>query len=279
MAMARAALVVASEPDNGRLASDALRLRGFEPTILSRGHDVVAWAREQHPAIAVVDADLADLPGSMVCRDLKLEPATNLIPLILLTPVHGPEEMDYGLLVGANCFLKKPFTDEQLGGAISDVMAWRDGIHRQGTRGETRFHLKSDPTYLEELLALLGDLFRQCNICQGHAEKLTTAIRELGTNAIEWGHQKQRERIVTVTCRHEPERLTVVIRDTGPGFNPSDLPHAASDNDPCTHMDVRESLGLREGGFGILMSKALVDELCYNETGNEVRLVKYLTSR
>ena len=58
-------------------------------------------------------------------------------------------------------------------------------------------------------------------------------------------------------------------------FNPENLPHAANPDDPVGHMMVREALGLREGGFGILMSRGLVDELEYNEAGNEVRLVKY----
>jgi anti-sigma regulatory factor (Ser/Thr protein kinase) len=40
------------------------------------------------------------------------------------------------------------------------------------------------------------------------------------------------------------------------------------------HLDVRNDLGLRAGGFGILMARGLVDELKYNETGNEVKLVK-----
>ena len=40
-------------------------------------------------------------------------------------------------------------------------------------------------------------------------------------------------------------------------------------------MDVRDSLGLRAGGFGILMTRGLVDEMMYNQTGNEVKLVKY----
>ena len=42
---------------------------------------------------------------------------------------------------------------------------------------------------------------------------------------------------------------------------------------------VRETLGLREGGFGILISRGLVDELQYNDTGNEVRLVKFFPPR
>jgi anti-sigma regulatory factor (Ser/Thr protein kinase) len=43
-------------------------------------------------------------------------------------------------------------------------------------------------------------------------------------------------------------------------------------------MEEREARGLRPGGFGILMAKGLVDDLYYNEQGNEVLLIKYLDS-
>ena len=101
------------------------------------------------------------------------------------------------------------------------------------------------------------------------------AVRELCVNAIEWGHQNQIDRIVTVVYQIDSEKITIVIRDEGPGFDPTNLPHAAQPEDPVSHMMVRETLGLREGGFGILLARGLVDELQYNETGNEVRLVKF----
>jgi anti-sigma regulatory factor (Ser/Thr protein kinase) len=41
------------------------------------------------------------------------------------------------------------------------------------------------------------------------------------------------------------------------------------------HFDRRSELGMRPGGFGILLVRHLVDELVYNERGNEVLLVKY----
>jgi anti-sigma regulatory factor (Ser/Thr protein kinase) len=97
----------------------------------------------------------------------------------------------------------------------------------------------------------------------------------MGMNAIEWGHRKQIDRLVNVTYRIESDKVVIKIRDTGPGFNPTQLPHAADPDDPARHMEVRDALGLRAGGFGILMTKGLVDELQYNQTGNEVRLVKY----
>ena len=66
--------------------------------------------------------------------------------------------------------------------------------------------------------------------------------------------------------------MTLIIRDQGPGFNPGQIPHAASDEDPIGHLDVRNELGIREGGFGIMLAKGLVDEFRYNDTGNEVTL-------
>src|SRR5207249_8800886 len=96
---------------------------------------------------------------------------------------------------------------------------------------------------------------------------------------IEWGHRRNVELVVTVTYRIEPDRVVITIRDMGPGFDPRKLAHAADAEDPVRHMDVRDSLGLRAGGFGILMTRGLVDEMNYNETGNEVRLVKYLGAR
>ena len=83
------------------------------------------------------------------------------------------------------------------------------------------------------------------------------------------------DRIVTVTYRIDPEKVTILVKDTGPGFDPARLPHAADAGDPTKHTMVREVLGLREGGFGIMIARGLVDELQYNEKGNEVRLIKF----
>ena len=51
---------------------------------------------------------------------------------------------------------------------------------------------------------------------------------------------------------------------------------ANPEHDPMGHVDARDKKGLRPGGFGILLSQTLADELLYNETQNEVVFVKYL---
>ena len=69
------------------------------------------------------------------------------------------------------------------------------------------------------------------------------------------------------------------VRDPGPGFSFERLRHAAVLNppdSPAEHLLNREALGMRPGGFGILMTRSMVDELLYNEAGNEALLIKYL---
>jgi len=50
------------------------------------------------------------------------------------------------------------------------------------------------------------------------------------------------------------------------------FPHAAQEEDPIRRLEIREQLGLREGGFGILITRGLVDRMTYNATGNAVRV-------
>ena len=61
------------------------------------------------------------------------------------------------------------------------------------------------------------------------------------------------------------ETITQIVART------ADARLAASD---VQHLDVRNELGIREGGFGIMLAKGLVDEFRYNDKGNEVTLIK-----
>jgi DNA-binding response OmpR family regulator len=277
--MTRKALIVDDEQDLGIVLSEHMRHWGFEPTLLLEGKNVVEWVQKQKPEVILLDLMLPDVDGYTICETLKLDRETNLIPVIMITALTGHEDRIHGLQVGANTYLTKPFTAEKLNKAIQNALTWLDDLKEHGTEGEVRFHLQSETQYLEELNHLLGSLFLFSGLSKQQIKQLTTAVRELGTNAIEWGHKKQAERIVTVDYRIDPEKITIDIKDTGPGFRPENMPHAATTEDPVSHMMVRETLGMREGGFGIMMSRGLVDEMSYNDKGNEVRLIKYFSPR
>ncbi len=273
--MVRKALIVEDERATGELLAEIVRRRGFESTLLLEGKPAVPWVRTHRPDLVLLDLMLPDRDGYEICEDLKLDRQTNLIPIIMVTARDLPQDRLHGLQVGANAYLTKPFSIEQLERTMQDVLSWREELQRSGTEGEIHFQLNSATQYLEQLNHLLASLFLYSGLTEHQVRELTMAVRELGLNAIEWGHQKQEQRIVTVTYQIDSSKVTITICDTGPGFDPANLPHAARVEDPLRHLPVRETLGIREGGFGILMARGLVDEMRYNDAGNEVRLVKY----
>lgn len=272
--MTRPALVVEDEAPAAEFLVEFLRRRGCQPTVFTRAAGVVDWVRTHLPELVLLDLILPDGDGNDVCEQLKLDRKTNLIPVVMVTACDRVEDRARGLQVGANAYLSKPFTYDQLQSAVDLALSWREHLRKHGTAGEVRFHLRSHTRHLEDLNTLLASLLHFTCLEPDQVRQLVTAVREMGTNAIEWGHRNQVDRIVAVTYRIEPTKVTIVIADTGPGFDPERLPHAARDDDPIGHLDVRAELGLREGGFGIMMARGLVDELHFNEVGNEVTLVK-----
>ncbi|HKV05180.1 MAG TPA: response regulator [Candidatus Acidoferrales bacterium] len=104
------------------------------------------------------------------------------------------------------------------------------------------------------------------------------AFHELLMNAIEWGGRLDPKRRVRISYLRAKRMLLYRIADPGPGFKFSGLDHAAitHGDKPIEHSHIREHKGLRPGGFGLVLVKANVDELLYNEAQNEVVFVKYL---
>jgi anti-sigma regulatory factor (Ser/Thr protein kinase) len=108
---------------------------------------------------------------------------------------------------------------------------------------------------------------------------VSSAFRELLLNAVEWGGRLDPSRKVRIAYLRFERMLLYRIADPGPGFDPTKLDHAAvgqPEDDPIAHVQVREKKGIRPGGFGLMMVRAQVDELLYNEKRNEVVFVKYL---
>ena len=157
---------------------------------------------------------------------------------------------------------------------MDKAFAWRKEHLDFGTQGEINFDVRSEPTYLQQTNDLLADLYAHSSLTERQVKDLKQVVLEMGGNAIEWGHRRNAELTLNITYRIDAEKVTLVIRDEGPGFDPGKIPHAASDEDPIGHLDVRNELGIREGGFGIMLAKGLVDDFKYNEKGNEVTLIK-----
>ncbi|MGB9241742.1 MAG: ATP-binding protein [Candidatus Acidiferrales bacterium] len=107
------------------------------------------------------------------------------------------------------------------------------------------------------------------------------ALRELLLNAVEWGGKLDPDQKVRVARLRYPRMLLYFVADPGAGFSFEGLTHAAvhqTSAEAIAHVAVvRDQLGMRPGGFGISIARAIADELLYNEAQNEVVLIKYLS--
>ncbi|MEO7158224.1 MAG: ATP-binding protein [Vicinamibacterales bacterium] len=105
---------------------------------------------------------------------------------------------------------------------------------------------------------------------------LVTAFREMLLNAMEHGAGFDATKVIEVAAVRTERTIVYYFKDPGPGFNPRAPSLVATEADPLTHLEKREASGVRAGGFGLMLTAKLVDEVYYNQFGNEVVLVKHL---
>ena len=93
------------------------------------------------------------------------------------------------------------------------------------------------------------------------------ALEEALSNAIKHGNRLDPDKTVTVRFSVEPEKVQLIVTDQGQGFDPAAIP------DPTTDDHLEDP-----SGRGITLMHAYMDEVIYNSCGNEVRMVKRISS-
>lgn len=268
------ALIVEDHPDQAQMVAGLLRFNNFEPMIAGTGESGLTLARQHSPDVVILDLMLPDISGFDVCRRLRSDRATMLTPVVMLTALGDATNRLQGFRVGANAYVTKPYAIQDLIDAIATARAWRSEIDKGKLQGEIHVELNSEITLLQELNDFLLSLCQTTPLVEEQVMHLRQAVMEMAQNAIEWGNRHQSDRLVNFTYRVYEDHVEIIIRDQGAGFDRGNIPHAALADDPFSHLDVRDKLGLRSGGFGLLICQGMVDELRYNNVGNEVTLVK-----
>lgn len=268
------ALIVEDDYDQAELVARLVQLRGLDPVVAHDGASGLEAARRVRPDVVLLDVMLPDLNGFEVCRRLRGDRDTMLTPIVMLTALGDRTNRTNGYRVGANAYVTKPYGPEELFGAIADARAWRTGMERQQVAGEIHVVLASEIPFLQEVNDFLMSVSRATPFTPEQVMQLRQAVMEMGQNAIEWGNRHHSDKLVNIVYRIHPDRVEIVVEDQGEGFDRDRLPHAARPDDPVAHMDVREKLGLREGGFGLMITGGMVDEMRYNDVGNRVTLIK-----
>lgn len=267
-------LVVEDDADVCAVLRGLLESAGYRVDAATDGAAAVERVKVDPPGAIILDVMLPGLSGFEVCQELKFHRDTNLIPILMLTALDDRESRRKGLWVGANAYLTKPVEASDLLRGLRGVLDHRRELVDHHIHTRVELCMESDSHLREQLNDLLSELFLFTPLSEDEIHRIRYAVLEMTENAIEWGNRRRRDLTVNVAYEVTDRFVKFVIADQGDGFNPQRLPHAAADGDPVAHLSIRERLGLRDGGFGIMISKGMVDEVHYNETGNQVTLVK-----
>ena len=200
--------------------------------------------------------------------------------LIILAEESTPADIIASMQEHAFSYFSKPFSADAFAVMIRRAIeepCWDDGIDVLSATPEwIRLLARCDVKTADRVLQFFDEIAELPDPERG---AVGMAFREMLMNAIEHGGGMDPSQYVEISYLRARHMVTCQISDPGEGFTLDEIPHAAIANpsdDPLRHVEYREAVGLRPGGFGVLLAQRLVDELLYSERGNEVTLVKYI---
>jgi two-component system phosphate regulon response regulator PhoB len=116
-------LVVDDEPDALEVLGFKLKEAGYLPIFAKDGARAITVARDERPALIVLDLMLPEVDGLEVCKILRRDLATSMIPIIMLTAKAAEMDRVIGLELGADDYVTKPFSPRELVLRIKKLLA------------------------------------------------------------------------------------------------------------------------------------------------------------
>jgi anti-sigma regulatory factor (Ser/Thr protein kinase) len=273
--------VLAIRPEPALLAAlDRVR-QGRDCEVESCAGNIEALHRLRVRAVDVVVSD----PLTTVEEDVALaRELRNLRPaarIIVLAPHATHAELVDAIRTHVFACFTPPFDYSEIAAMVSsalDVEGWRDGIQVvSGLPHWLTLRVSCHLLTADRLVRFITEL--QPSTPNADRDLLMAAFRELLLNAMEYGAGFDAEKVVEVTAARTARAIVYYFRDPGAGFDRGELAHAAVTASPDAVLAAaahRAEKGLRPGGFGMLIARQVADEIVYNESGNEVILIKHI---
>lgn len=287
-------LVVDDSPLDRALVKGLLSKRvDAEIVLAENAESALRLLEESPPALVLTDVQMPGLDGLGLTA--RLRETVPHIPVVVMT-AHGSEELAADALrTGAAHYVPKAKLAKQLTDTVRDVLVLATENQRKlrlrnyWQRSEVEYRLGNDVSLIPALVSELQDGLVRAQACDATTRmRVGVALHEALRNAVDHGNleldSKLREedgdayynvglerrrlepyanRQVHVRVRESPGESSYVIRDEGPGFDPGQLEYDPDDPANMT----------RPSGRGLFLIRTFMDEVRFNESGNEITLV------
>jgi len=284
-------LIVDDTAVDRRLAGGLLQSAGdIEVRYAENGAEALEKIRQLTPDMVVTDLQMPELDGLNLV--LKTSEEFPELPVILMT-AHGSESIAAQALAnGAASFVPKTDLAESLVETVIHILALsrNENSYKKllecATKADFEFNLKTDPDIIAPLLEMVQQIIinqdtfdrrTQLQVGVAFESALSNAMfrgnlelaREdfpvvsRGTIGSRLQEAPYKDRKVYVRALITADSVEFTIRDQGPGFDTSTVP------------EITAPESYRDGvGRGLVLIQAFMDEVVFNESGNEVRLKK-----
>lgn len=254
-----------------------LRSAKYDVKLAKDGADAVKKIRNSHFDLVFLDIWMPGLTGLDALAQIRQ--VASHPKVIIMTSDGTPENVLRAVREQAYEFVSKPFPPKHAIELAQRALEDKTAPLIEVLSAEPHWVELSIPCTREAAERVQGFIMHlEANLSEDIRASVGQAFRELLLNAVEWGGKLDANRRVRIAQLRSSRMILYRIADPGTGFRMENLKHAAIGHpeDPVAHIEVRDKLGLRPGGFGIMMIRALADELLYNEARNEVVFIKYL---
>jgi CheY-like chemotaxis protein len=272
-------LVTDDDATTRQMIRGVLKKHGYTVTTASDGVSALRAIQKKKFDLVLLDIWMPKMTGLGLLSHLHEE--KHIPKIIVMTSDQTSDTLLAAMRGHVYQFLKKPLDADLLRITVQNALS-------SDPAGLPIEVLSAQPHWVELLVPCEQSVVYRVQSFLSHlesglppdvVEKVGYAFRELLNNAIEWGGRLDPNLKVRISYIRTKKCLMYRLDDPGPGFDLHNLKHAALNNpeeDPMAHMKAREEKGLRPGGLGLFLTQQMVDELVYNESRNEVVLIKYL---
>lgn len=291
-------LVVDDAAVDQRLVAGLLaRQPGLHVSFACDGVEALRSMAEQRPDVVVTDLRMPRMDGLELVRAVRRRYPG--VPVVLMTAQGSEQIAVEALRTGAASYVPKSRLADELLATIDQVATLARAAERQErlwqrvTRLQWELQLDNDPTLVPAVVTHLRDTSAQLGVSdEVNQLRLSVALEEALLNALYHGNlevsselrendvqsyyrladERRRqppycERRIYVVAEFTHSKVTYVVRDEGPGFDPRTLP------DPTDPANLE-----RISGRGLLLIRSFMDEVRHNPTGNEICMIKRFPS-